>query len=126
MARALILADLICSPDIDEWGSREAQKELKKLLEIVQGVPVALGSGKSGLKYKLNGLAHSERLQTTSWKQVAKHINATFSWVGDLGEKTIIRVQTNLRRMFGDWLDQEFMVEGSAAAENAAAEDSVC
>ena len=87
-----------------------AQAELKAMLELNQGVPTARGRGRSGLRYKVHGLCHSERLKTVSWKSCATHINSTFTFVGDLGEKNIIRFKSNLRLMFGDWLDRDMEI----------------
>ena len=125
MALALDLANSLCSHSLPDEQAADAQAQLKAILELVQGVPVALGSGRSGLKHKIHGLAHSTRLTSNSWKQVAKAINATFSLVGDLGEKSIIRVETNLRRMFGDWLDNEYCVDDGATAQDDEASDFV-
>ena len=103
------MAHLLCEQDVDGAVAAQTQSKLEALLQLEQGVPVALGSGRQALPYKVHALAHSSRLTSESWSAAAEHINATFTWVGDLGERSVNKFRSNLKNMFGTWVDEEFV-----------------
>lgn len=80
------------------------QLELSDFLGLQQGVPCAVGSGCSSMKYKMHAALHAEKLKIKTWPGVAKAMNATVSYVGDLGEAKLSGVRCNLKAMFGEWI----------------------
>ena len=95
------------SEDVDR--QRTHQKQLGDLVRMEQGVPVALG--KKSLKEKLHGMIHSEKLTVATWSGTAIAMNATMTFVGDLGEATICRARSNINSLFGDWVTRADGVE---------------
>ena len=102
----LYLASKLGTDDITEEEERDIQAELRKVLSLEQGVPVAIGSGMSALKYKIRAVSHSIKLTSRTWKMVARQMNSTAVWVGDLGELGVAKVKTNLRALHGEWVVQ--------------------
>ena len=76
-------ANALCY-EVDKAATAIIVEELASKLQIHQGVPAAVGSGRAGLKYKMHAVAHSMRLQTESLSSVVKLLNATWS-IGDDG-----------------------------------------
>ena len=103
---SFFLAGKLGSPEITADEERVIQKELKLVLSMEQGTPVAVGSGKSALKYKLRATSHSIKLTCKSWKRTAPNLTRTATWVGDLGEVGISKIKTCLHRVMGDWIVQ--------------------
>ena len=99
---------------------------LRRKLQLVPGVPVAVGSGRSALPYKINAAAHATRLESNSWSQVAMVMNSTFSWTGDLGtESHICSWKGSLTDLFGEWiLSGEFEDEPGFQFENVGAAEA--
>ena len=82
-----------------------SRKFLKPRLELVPGVPTAVGSGRASVLHKIKAAAHSERLQANSWGQVAVLMNSTFSRTGDLGtESRMCGWEGNLDVLMGTWV----------------------
>jgi hypothetical protein len=107
--------------DITEREEVECLDALAKLIVLSHGVPTAVGSGRSSLKYVVHALAHSSKLTSRSWPSVAMILNSTFTWTGDLGEKRISRFRGNLSDMFGAWItshDEPEAAEFDFADEN--------
>ena len=78
---------------------------LSPLLQIVQGVPTAVGSGRASVKYKIHSMCHSTRLTSWTWEDTAELINSTATWTGDLGtESGVNKFRGNLRTLFGAWV----------------------
>ena len=98
------LAGKLGTRDITDEEERSIQTELKSVLALEQGTPVAVGSGKSALRYKLRATAHSTKLTCKSWRRVAEQLSCTATWVGDLGEMGIARVKGDLRQIMGEWI----------------------
>jgi hypothetical protein len=90
--------------DLTEREEVACLDALAKLIALSHGVPTAVGSGRSSLKYVVHALAHSSKLTSRSWPSVAIILNSTFTWTGDLGEKRISRFRGNLSDMFGAWI----------------------
>ena len=93
----------------DTDPSRQSQMQiverLSPLLRITQGVPCGLGSGRTGVKYKVHALAHATRLTSKSWSDTAALLRATITWTGDLGtESHLVQYRCNLQKLFGDWI----------------------
>lgn len=82
------------------------QTDLKKIFALEQGVPVAVGSGKSSLKYKLRATSHSVKLNCKTWRRTAEQLTHTATWVGDLGEMGVCNIKSNLRSIIGDWIEE--------------------
>lgn len=112
------LAGKLGTRDITDDEERSIQTELKTALALEQGTPVAVGSGKSALRYKLRATAHSTKLTCKSWRRVAEELSCTATWVGDLGEMGITRVKGDLRQIMGEWI-----VRADENAEDADADD---
>ena len=110
---SFFLAGKLGGREITADEERVIQKELKVALSMEQGTPVAVGSGKSALKYKLRATSHSIKLSCTTWKRAAEQLTRTATWVGDLGETGISKVRTNLRKVMGEWI-----VQSDAAADD--------
>ena len=93
-------ANALCY-EVDEAATAIIVEELASKLQIHQGVPAAVGSGRAGLKYKMHAVAHSMRLQTESWSSVVKLLNATWSWTGDLGvEASVTKFHMRIDALF--------------------------
>ena len=107
----LFLASKLGSRCITAEEERVIQTDLRSILALEQGTLVAVGSGKSGIRYKLRATAHSIKLTSKSWRRVAEQLSCTATWVGDLGETSISRVKTDLRTIMGQWIVQ---ADGSA------------
>jgi hypothetical protein len=104
---ALELVRLLITP-LAPNDERDIQVELAGLFEIAQGVPSAVGSGRSGLKYKVHACFHSERFRVKSWQAVARIMNSSVTWVGDLGETKVSTVKCNLKTFVGPWVDDGY------------------
>ena len=89
----------------------EAFDALSKFLHMEQGMPVGVGSGRKGLKYKIHGAIHAQRLMATSWLSACKLLNSTFAIVGDLGESTMVKFKCNITRFVGGWITDGFAEE---------------
>lgn len=99
----LYLANKLGTADITEEEEREIQTDLRNVLCLEQGVPVAVGSGMAALKYKIRAVAHSIKLTSRTWMMVAQQMTNTAVWVGDLGELGVSTVKTNVQALLGDW-----------------------
>jgi hypothetical protein len=104
---SLELVRLLMTP-LAPNDERDIQVELAGLFEIAQGVPSAVGSGRSGLKYKVHACFHSERFRVKSWQAVARIMNSSVTWVGDLGETKVSTVRCNLKTFVGPWVDDDY------------------
>lgn len=82
------------------------QSDLKAIFALEQGVPVAVGSGRSSLKYKVRATAHSVKLGCKTWYRAAEQLHHTATWVGDLGEVGIAQLKTNLKTLMGHWITE--------------------
>jgi len=58
---ALRLASRLFDVSLQRLESEEVQQKLWQYLNITQGVPVALGSGRSSLRYKMHASCHSTK-----------------------------------------------------------------
>ena len=84
---------------------QEALEWLRSALEWEPGVAAAIGSAKASLIRKIQALCHSQRLTTMSWEHVARLMNCTVSWTGDLGtESGMWRFSNHLVNVFGPWI----------------------
>ena len=83
---------------------RNIQDDLRAILNLEQGTPVAIGSGKSSLKYKIRACMHSEKLTSRRWRRACEKMTCTATWVGDLGETGVVKVKTNLKELMGEWV----------------------
>lgn len=92
---------LIYSGTLEEELLR--QQELSQKLLMQQSVPVALGSGKQGLRYAVHAALHSTRLLSKSWRSATQALNSTITWVGDLGEVSFTTYKGNTKRLMGAW-----------------------
>ena len=109
---SFFLAGKLGSTIITEEEEQTIQKELTAALLLEQGIPVAVGSGKSALKYKLRATSHSVKLTSRTWKRTAQQLRNTATWVGDLGENSICKIKTDLRQLMGSWIvDADVAVE---------------
>ena len=98
-------------------GEAIAQSDLRQVFALEQGVPVAVGSGKASLKYKLRAVSHSIKLNCKSWRRTAEQLNHTATWVGDLGEVGVVKLKTNLKTIMGNWI-----VDADSNGDTAAAD----
>lgn len=112
------LAGKLGSNDITSGEEQEIQAILRQTLCLEQGVPVAVGSGRSALPYKLRATAHSIKLTSASWERVAQQMRYTATWVGDLGEKGIGSVKANLQDIMGSWICHGDDADVGAAEEH--------
>ena len=110
----LFVANKLGSTCITVEEERDIQNELRSILSMEQGTPVAVGSGRSSLKDKLHACTHSVKLTSGSWSRACEQMTRTCTWVGDLGEKSIARVKTNARKLMGQWT-----LDADAAADAA-------
>ena len=110
----LFLASKLGSRCITAEEERVIQTDLRSILALEQGTPVAVGSGRSSLKDKLHACTHSVKLTSGSWSRACELMTRTCTWVGDLGEKSIARVKTNARKLIGQWV-----LDADAAADAA-------
>ena len=79
----------------------ELRARLSKSLRKVLSVPVAVGSGKAGIRHKLHALVHSERIYSWSLGAAAAMVSRSFSWTGDLGcESSVTQCHVKLRKLF--------------------------
>lgn len=115
----LYLANKLGGTEITEAEELHIQTDLRSILQLEQGTPVAVGSGRSSLKYKLHACAHSVKLTSLSWRRACEQMTRTCTWVGDLGETGISRVRTNLRQLMGEWVVHAD-IEADAAADEGA------
>ena len=84
---------------------QEALEWLRIAFEWEPGVAAAIGSAKASLIRKVQALCHSQRLTTMSWEHVARLMNSTVSWTGDLGtESGMWRFSNHLANVFGPWI----------------------
>eukprot|EP00969_Alexandrium_andersonii_P073411 3238106-Alexandrium_andersonii.AAC.1 len=83
----------------------ECIRHLTQHLSLKQGVPTALGSGRMGLPHKMAAVAHSCRLQLSSWAETALWLSCTASWTGDLGaESGVGGFCRSLTEIIGPWV----------------------
>ena len=74
-------------------------------LRRISGVPTAVASGRSGLRYKMKSMFHSMSLTSPSWLATARLSNSTFACTGDMGtESGVSRVRSKLTEIFGNWI----------------------
>ena len=96
LADAFRHANALCDASLPDADASRITDLLAHMLRIVQGVPIAIGSGRCSMKYRVHAIVHGEKLVQKTWRGAAQSINATFTWTGDLGEKTITRFSRNL------------------------------
>ena len=103
-AQVLLCAQHEKEPD-KEASSREF---LQPRLQLLPGVPTAVGSGRASVPHKIRAVAHSQRLEVNSWGQVAVLMNSTFSLTGDLGtESRVCGWAGDLDMLMGKWISSE-------------------
>ena len=91
----------------DDEAERKSREFLMPRLQLIPGIPTAVGSGRASVPHKVKAAAHSERLQANSWGQVAVLMNSTFSRTGDLGtESRMCGWKGTLDALFGDWVSR--------------------
>ena len=73
-----------------EAETSDIMEYLTPRLEIVQGSPAGVGSGKCSLPAKVGAVLHSTRLTSPDWRGCVRLMNTTFSWTGDLGTESHI------------------------------------
>ena len=96
--------------------ARSCSQRLCARLQMMKGVPTAVGSGKRDLRRVAHSLVHSVRLEASSWPAACALLNSTVSFTGDLGtESGLWRFRTLVPELHGDW------VKTSAPADEAAA-----
>ena len=122
-------ANRLVDPSLDEAEARRISKKLSGMLRWVQGVPSAVGSGRSSVPRKAHAMAHSTRLFCKNWRQCAQITNTSAAIVGDQGvECNLAFFKRSLRNLFGRWVVDEdegkdvLVVE---AADNPAPADAV-
>ena len=115
----LYLANKLGGTCITDEEELQIQTDLRSILLLEQGTPVAVGSGRSSLKYKIHACTHSVKLTSHSWRRACEQMTRTCTWVGDLGEKGISQVKTNLRKLMGEWV-MNADVDADAADGNGA------
>ena len=93
----------LCGDLLDDQAA-ELIKSMRSNLMLVQGVPTAVGSGKSSLARKVHAVVHSTRITSSSWRETVHIMNSTFSWTGDLGvESGFWLFRRHLSHLFGQW-----------------------
>ena len=97
----LYLANKLGGTCITDEEELQIQTDLRSILLLEQGTPVAVGSGRSSLKYKIHACTHSVKLASRSWRRACEQMTRTCTWVGDLGETGISQVKTDLRKLMG-------------------------
>lgn len=102
---------MMLGPRLADLSDAEAQEHatlvelLTSRLQIVQGVPTAVGSGRASMSAKLHCLAHACRLTACSWREVAALLSSTWSFTCDLGtEAAIGTMEADLQSLFGEWV----------------------
>lgn len=97
----------LCHAARDREKEREAMSALAPQLQLQQGVPTGVGSGRASLQHKVHALAHAERLRQVSWQRVAQAFNSTITFTGDLGvECKIVGFRMCLKALMGDWIEK--------------------
>ena len=115
----LYLANKLGSACITDEEELQIQMDLRSILSLEQGTLVAVGSGRSSLKYKIHACAHSVKLTSRSWSRACEQMTRTCTWVGDLGETGVSQVKTNLRKLMGEWV-MNADIDADAAVGNGA------
>ena len=101
LATEYITRSLEQGPDDAENRTCELRARLSKALCKVLSMPVAVGSGKAGIRHKLHSLVHAERMYSWSWGATAAMVSRSFCWTGDLGcESSVTRCRVALRKLF--------------------------
>ena len=100
---------LLCAQHEEEPDKEASSREfLQPRLQLLPGVPTAVGSGRASVPHKIRTAAHSQRLEANSWAQVAVLMNSTFSLTGDLGtESRICGWAGDLDMLMGKWISSE-------------------
>ena len=89
------------APEDANNRTRELRARLSRSLCKVLNLPVAVGSGKAGIRHKLHSLVHSERMYCWSWAAAAAMVSRSFCWTGDLGcESSVTQCRVLLRKLF--------------------------
>ena len=100
LRRAFGLANSLCQ-QLDEVDECRIVQDISKILRLLQGPPVSVGSGCASMCNKMHGLVHGERLQADSWRSAVDMANQTLTWTGDLGtESNIVRFRKKLVNVF--------------------------
>jgi hypothetical protein len=107
-AKAFQLAQDLHQAGLSDKQEADIQEELSTLLALCQGVPTAVGSGKSSLRRKVHAVIHSQRLVSGSWREAIALHNSSFSWCGDMGvESGLWLFRQDVRHLFGPWIQAE-------------------
>ena len=96
----------------DADGMRNLDDQISRMRELLsgplclqQGMPVAVGSGRADVRYKLHSIVHAEKLISKSWHSTVSMVNAMFSLCGDMGtESRLPFCRINLAELFGRWI----------------------
>ncbi len=79
---------------------------LRAKIAFTPSIPTTVGSGRGSLAGKLHAMIHGCKLAARTWSQCASLLNSCISWTGDLGtEAGVTACRTNLRQLFGDWIE---------------------
>ena len=100
----LYLANKLGTNAVTEDEERTIQNDLRRILVLEQGTPVAVGSGAQSVKYKIHACTHSVKLTSRSWRRSCEQMTRTCTWVGDLGETGVCKFNTNLKTLMGEWV----------------------
>ncbi len=95
----------LCAPDLPRYDKLDLTQRLNRLVTLEQSVPCGVGSGKSGLRYKMHAALHSTRLVSPSWSAVGTAWNNTVTIVGDMGERTLPTYHGDMRKLVGAWIE---------------------
>jgi hypothetical protein len=103
----------------------DMRASIAPLLVLLQGMPVAVGSGRADVRYKLHSLVHSQRIASCSWLSTVALVNSTFSITGDMGtESRLPFCKVRLVDLFGNWIKEPWQQDQGGPA-NADPDDAV-
>ncbi|CAK0866910.1 unnamed protein product [Prorocentrum cordatum] len=89
--------------DLGEFSTHH--QALEVALRTHACVPVALGSGKTGLEDKIAAKLHADIMEMRSLENVRDHLSATVSWTTDLGTEISMPTFRSLdwRKLLPEW-----------------------
>ena len=126
LQQAFFDANALCSDDVPDEEKARIMANLAPMIQWRQGVPAAVGSGRSSLRRKVHAIAHAQRLTTQGWPSATSLLNATVSFTGDLGtEARIPNYCAPLASLFGEWvIDAPRDSDGDSGSDRSGAESA--